>query len=231
MGRVCSMRKISQIAKKYNLKIIEDCAQAHGAYYDDKRVGNLGDAGAFSFYPGKNLGAMGDGGAITTNDEELFTKIKAIANYGSNKKYNHIYKGINSRLDAMQAAILNVKLKYLDKDNARRVEIADKYIDNINNPLIVLPKKAKNKSHVWHLFTVMVQNRDNFMQYLKENNIESSIHYPKAIHHQDAYREMKKLSYPASEKLCKNIVSLPISPAMLNEEINNIIKITNNYHG
>ncbi len=228
-GRVCDMSKISQIAKKYNLKIIEDCAQSHGAYYKNKRVGNLGDAGAFSFYPGKNLGAMGDGGAITTNDEELFTKVKAIANYGSDKKYNHIYKGINSRLDEMQAAILDVKLQYIDDDNKKRVEIANQYIDDINNSLITLPKKGKNESHVWHLFTVMVQNRDNFIQYLRNNGIHAGIHYQTPIHHQLAYNDLKNLAYPAAEEICKKVVSLPISPVMLGKEITRIIDIINKY--
>ncbi|MCR8697847.1 DegT/DnrJ/EryC1/StrS family aminotransferase [Campylobacter sp. LMG 7929] len=229
-GRVCDMDKINSIASKYNLKVIEDSAQAHGAYYKNKRVGNLGDASGFSFYPGKNLGCIGDGGGITTNDEELYYKIKALANYGSHEKYCHIYKGVNSRLDEIQAAVLNIKLKYLDQDNTVRARIAKYYIENIKNSLVILPHIDDDKSHVWHVFTVRVKNRDQFTSYLKDNNIESIIHYPIAPHKQQAYEEFNHLSYPITEQIHREIISLPISPVMNEEEITQVVKVINNWN-
>lgn len=228
-GQAVQMDKIIKLAKKYNLKVIEDSAQAHGAIYNGKRVGNLGDASGFSFYPGKNLGCMGDGGAITTNDEELYKKIKAIANYGSNIKYNNIYKGVNSRLDEIQAAILDVKLKHLDKDNEERRKVANLYISNINNSLITLPKTYDREAAVWHVFVVRVDDREKFQKYLADNEIQTIIHYPTPPHKQEAYREWNNLSLPITEKIHKEVISLPISPVMEENEINKVVEIINAY--
>lgn len=226
-GQAVQMEKIWALAEKYNLKIIEDSAQAHGAFYQGKRVGNLGDASAFSFYPGKNLGAMGDAGGITTNDPEIYEKVKAIANYGSDYKYHHIFKGVNSRLDEMQAAILDVKLKYLDADNARRREIAKFYRENITNPKIVLPQVYDENAHVWHVFVVRTENRDALQKHLEANGIQTNIHYPTAPHHQGAYSEYKALSLPITEKIHREVMSLPISPVMTDEEIKKVVEIVN----
>ena len=228
-GQVTQMEKIWQIAKKYNLKIIEDCAQAHGAKYQNIKTGNLGDAGAFSFYPGKNLGALGDGGAITTNDEELYNKLKAIANYGSDYKYHHIYKGCNSRLDEIQAAILDVKLAHLDADNNKRREVANYYIKNIKNPLITLPSTYNEEAHVWHVFAVRTPNRNEFQQYLTQNNIQTIIHYPTPPHKQNAYKELNHLSFPITEKIHNEIISIPISPVITNNEVQKIVQVINEY--
>ncbi len=226
-GQAVQMEKIWELAKKYNLKIIEDAAQAHGACYNQQRIGSLGDAAAFSFYPGKNLGCMGDGGAITTNDEVLYNKIKALANYGSDYKYHHIYKGINSRLDEIQAAILSVKLKYLDKDNAKRREIANYYLENIQNPAIVLPKVCDELSHVWHIFAVRVKERADFQKYLEDNEIQSLIHYPTAVHKQEAYKEYAQISCPNAEEIQATVLSLPISPVMTKKEAAQVVGIIN----
>ena len=228
-GQAVQMDKIWALAKKYNLKIIEDSAQSHGALYKEKRVGSLGDASGFSFYPGKNLGCMGDGGAITTNDDELAKKIRAIANYGSDYKYHHIYKGINSRLDEIQAAILDVKLPHLDQDNARRREIAKYYRENIKNPKITLPKAYDEKSHVWHVFVVRCKDRDAFQKHLEDNDIQTLIHYPTPPHKQECYKEISSLSLPITEKIHKEVISLPISPVMADEEIKKIVKILNQF--
>lgn len=230
-GQVCDMDKINAIAKKYNLKVIEDSAQAHGVYYNGKRAGNLGDASGFSFYPGKNLGCLGDGGAITTNDKELYEKVKALANYGSHKKYCHIYKGLNSRLDELQAAVLDVKLKHLDSDNAKRVEIAKYYIDNIKNELVTLPKFNDDKSHVWHVFVVRVKNRDKFCLFLERNGIETIIHYPTPPHKQEAYKELNHLSFPITEQIHDEVISLPISPVMSEVEFKSVVEAVNKWSG
>lgn len=226
-GQAVQMDKIWALAKKYDLKIIEDSAQAHGAYYKDKRVGNLGDASGFSFYPGKNLGCMGDGGAVTTNNDELAKKIRAIANYGSDYKYHHIYKGINSRLDEIQAAILDVKLPHLDKDNARRREISIYYRENIKNPKIILPQAYDEKSHVWHVFVVRCDNRDALQKYLEDNGIQTNIHYPTAPHKQECYGEYSQLSLPITEKIHNEVMSLPISPVMTDEEVKKVVEVVN----
>lgn len=228
-GQAVEMEKIWKLAEKYNLKIIEDSAQAHGAIYKGRRVGNLGDASGFSFYPGKNLGCLGDGGAVTTNDEELYLKIKAIANYGSNKKYVNLYKGVNSRLDELQAAVINVKLPHLDEDNNKRRKIANYYIENINNPLIILPKMLHEDMHVWHLFVIRTENRDELQNYLKSNGIQTLIHYPIPIHKQEAYKEWNHLNYPITEKIHKEVLSLPISPVMTEEEVVRVVDVINEY--
>lgn len=228
-GQVVQMEKIWALAKKYNLKVIEDSAQAHGAIYQGKRVGNLSDASAFSFYPGKNLGCMGDGGAVTTNDETIFKKVKAIANYGSDRKYHHIYKGINSRLDEIQAAVLDVKLAHLDSDNARRKEISKYYRENITNSRIILPKVYDEKAHVWHIFAVRTDNRDALQKHLEANDIQTNIHYPTPPHKQGAYKEWEHLSFPISEEIHKTILSLPISPVMTDEEVKKVVEVVNAY--
>lgn len=226
-GQATPMEKIWKLAEKYNLKVIEDAAQAHGAYYKDKRVGNLGDVAAFSFYPGKNLGAMGDAGGITTNNTELYEKIKAIANYGSDYKYHHIYKGVNSRLDEIQAGILDVKLKYLDKDNARRREIAKYYREHIKNPKIILPQTYDESSHVWHVFVVRCNDREGLQKHLENNGIQTNIHYPTAPHKQGAYKEYEHLSLPITEQIHKEVLSLPISPVMTDEEVKKVEELVN----
>lgn len=228
-GQAVQMEKIWKIAKKYNLKIIEDSAQAHGAIYQENRTGNLGDASGFSFYPGKNLGCIGDGGAVTTNDEELFNKIKAIANYGSDRKYHHIYKGVNSRLDEIQAAVLDIKLKHLDSDNNKRREISKYYRENIKNSKIILPKTYDEKSHVWHIFAVRTQNRDEFQKYLTEKGIQTIIHYPTPPHKQGAYKEWNNLSFPITEEIHNTILSLPISPVMTDSEIEKVVEVVNEF--
>lgn len=228
-GQAVQMKKIWELAKKYNLKIIEDSAQAHGSVYDGIKTGALGDASGFSFYPGKNLGCMGDGGCVTTNDDELFEKIKAIANYGSDRKYHHIYKGVNSRLDEIQAAVLNVKLKYLDKDNARRREISKYYRENIKNRIIILPETYDESAHVWHVFAVRTPERDRFQKYLEENNIQTIIHYPTPPHKQGAYQEWNNLSYPISEEIHRTVISLPISPVMTDDEVQRVTEVINEY--
>lgn len=228
-GQAVQMNKIWALAKKYDLKIIEDSAQAHGAYYNDKRVGNLGDASGFSFYPGKNLGCIGDGGCVTTNDDELAKKIRAIANYGSDYKYHHIYKGVNSRLDEIQAAILDVKLKYLDKDNQKRREIAKYYRENIKNEKIIIPKAYDEKAHVWHVFVVRTDNREALQKHLEDNGIQTNIHYPTAPHKQDCYIEYSNLSLPLTEKIHQEVISLPISPVMSDEEVRKVVEVVNEF--
>jgi dTDP-4-amino-4,6-dideoxygalactose transaminase len=228
-GQAVDMEKIWQLAKKYNLKVIEDAAQAHGAIYKGKRVGSLGDASGFSFYPGKNLGCLGDGGCITTNDDELAFKVRAIANYGSDYKYHHIFKGINSRLDEIQAGVLDVKLKYLDSDNDRRREIAKFYIENIKNPNIILPQLKEEESHVWHIFAIRTKDRDRLKKQLENNGIETNIHYPTAPNKQECYKEWQNLSFPISEMIHQQVLSLPISPVLTNEEVSKVIEVLNKY--
>lgn len=226
-GQAVQMEKIWTLAKKYHLKIIEDAAQAHGAIYQGRRTGNLGDAAGFSFYPGKNLGAMGDGGAITTNDDELAAKLRALRNYGSDKKYHHIYKGLNSRLDELQAVVLDIKLPHLDKDNQRRREIAAYYRKHIKNPAIILPQTYDEKAHVWHIFPVRTQKRDELQRYLKQNGIDTLIHYPTPPHQQPAYREWGEWSFPVTEEIHRTELSLPISPVLTEEEIKTVTEALN----
>ncbi|MDM5231834.1 DegT/DnrJ/EryC1/StrS family aminotransferase [Lysinibacillus pakistanensis] len=211
-GRVEEIDKVKQIAEKHNLKLIEDAAQAHGANYKNIKVGNLGNAAAFSFYPGKNLGALGDAGAITTNDEELGRKVKALRNYGSEKKYIHEFKGYNNRLDEMQAAFLRVKLKYLDNENYLRQETAAKYLDSIVNGKIILPAKPiTRENHVWHLFTIRTNNRNSLIKYLSDNGIETLIHYPMEIFKQVAYKgEYNVAQYGITTAIVNEVLSIPI---------------------
>ncbi|SPT71103.1 L-glutamine:2-deoxy-scyllo-inosose aminotransferase [Anaerobiospirillum thomasii] len=228
-GSVADMNQINTIAKQYNLKVFEDCAQAHGAIYNGNRVGNLSDAAAFSFYPGKNLGCLGDGGAVVTNDENIYNRVKALANYGSDYKYHHIYKGVNSRLDEIQAAILDVKLKYLDEDNNKRRAIAKQYLHNIKNEKLILPKVTPDLESVWHLFTLRTEKRDELQQYLTEHEIQTVIHYPIPPHKQNAYKEMNGFSLPITEKIADTIISVPMSPVLTEQEVNKIISVLNEY--
>ena len=228
-GQVTGMDEINAIAKTHNLKVIEDCAQAHGALYKGKKVGGLGDAAGFSFYPGKNLGALGDGGAVTTNDSELAKAIAALRNYGSHEKYKNLYKGINSRLDEIQAAILRVKLKHLDSETKARQQIATQYLQGINNPLIELPVVEYINAHVWHLFVIRVKERERFMEYLKEHGVQTLIHYPIPPHQQSAYKEWSNRSYPITEAIHQEIVSLPISPVLHSEDATTILKVINDW--
>jgi dTDP-4-amino-4,6-dideoxygalactose transaminase len=228
-GQTCEMNKINEIAKKYNLKVIEDSAQSHGAYFGDKRSGNLGDASGFSFYPGKNLGALGDGGAVTTNDEELANTIKALGNYGSHKKYENLYKGVNSRLDEMQAAMLRVKLRHLDKEIEKRREIADSYLQNIKNENIILPKIRCVDNSVWHLFVIRTTKRDELQKYLLDNGIQTLIHYPLAPHKQEAYKEWSDESFPISEHIHDEVLSLPISGVQSLGDTQKIIQVINDF--
>jgi dTDP-4-amino-4,6-dideoxygalactose transaminase len=227
-GRAMDMTRIWEIAKRYNLKVIEDSAQAHGAMFDGKRVGNLGDASGFSFYPGKNLGCLGDGGAVTTNDDELAEKIRALRNYGSDVKYHFPYRGTNSRLDEIQAALLRVKLPHLDDDNAIRRRIAERYCSEIKNPNIVLPSLPDDAmQNVWHVFPIRVQNRTEFQQYLSDNGIQTVIHYPIPPHRQPAYVEWHGLTLPITEKIHDEIISLPISPVMIEDEMARVVDVLN----
>lgn len=230
-GQVCKMEEINKIAKKHDLKVFEDCAQAHGATYGDIKVGNLGDAAAFSFYPGKNLGALGDAGAITLNDEETYTKLKALRNYGSHKKYENLYKGVNSRLDEIQATVLNLKLKYLDKENDLRRKIAEYYSEQIQNPLISLPKleNKEAKTHVWHTYVIRTNNRIHLQEYLKEKGIQTLIHYPIPPHKQQAYFEWAEESYPISEQIHREVLSLPISPVLTMNDAKIVVEALNEY--
>ncbi len=227
-GRIAYSETMAKIAKKHKLKIIEDCAQSQGAIYKGKKAGSLGDAAGFSFYPSKNLGALGDAGAVTTSDRKLAAVVRAIRNYGSNNKYYNLYKGVNSRLDEIQAAVLLVKLKYLDRDNEKRRVIARRYLQEISNPALAMPLDFGD-AHVWHLFTVRPQNRKKFQKYLMDQGIDSVIHYPVAPHKQRAFKEWNRRSYPISEKIHATIVSLPLYPGMPEEDMSAVIRACNSY--
>ena len=226
-GRVCWSEELESFAKKYNLKIIEDNAQAIGASWNGIKTGNLGDAAGFSFYPGKNLGALGDSGAVTTKDSDLAKTIRAIANYGSQEKYVNEYQGLNSRLDEIQAAFLSIKLNYIDKENKRRQEIADYYISNIKDDKIILPSKGNYNEHVWHLFVIRSEKRDSLKKYLEENGVQTLIHYPIPPHKQKCYPGLNQLSFPITEKIHEEVLSLPISPVLTDEEIKRVVDILN----
>lgn len=230
-GQCCDMEPLWALAKERGLKIIEDAAQAHGATYRGRKAGSLGDAAGFSFYPTKNLGALGDGGAVTTNDDRLAECIRALRNYGSEQKYVHRYKGRNSRLDEIQAAILRVKLRHLDEDNARRAEIARFYLQEIKNPLIRLPYVADYGTHVWHLFVVRVPNRDHFRQFLLDHGIETAVHYPTPPHKQKAYKEWNHLNFPITEAIHREVVSLPLYPSLDRSQQAMIVEAVNAYRG
>lgn len=228
-GRLAWNQKIADICKKYNLKLVEDNAQAHGCLTADGRMtGSLGDAAGHSFYPGKNLGALGDGGAVTTNDKELADAIRALANYGSQKKYVFKYTGRNSRLDEIQAAVLNVKLKYLVEDNTHRKEVAKYYIENLKNPLISLPDTMPYESNAFHLFPILCEKRNELQQYLTDNGIGTVIHYPIPPHKQECYKEWNNLSFPITEYIADHELSLPIGPTITINEVGKVIALINN---
>lgn len=228
-GRCAYTNKISELCKKYNLKLIEDNAQAHGCHFRDKRTGSLGDAAGHSFYPGKNMGALGDAGAVTTDNQELAECVRALANYGSQKKYVFKYCGRNSRLDEIQAAVLDVKLRHLDEDNANRQRIAAYYYDNINNPKITLPNRLDDKNNVYHVFPVFCEQRDDFQQYLKNNGIQTIIHYPIPPHKQECYKEWNGISLPITEQIHAQELSLPMSPCLTMEETVYVVEVINKY--
>lgn len=230
-GQPCDMDPINEIARKYNIKVIEDNAQSQGATYKSIKTGNLGDAAGISFYPGKNIGALGDSGAVTTNDKELAGKIRTLRNYGSHKKYYNKYKGFNSRLDEVQAAILRVKLKYLDEWNDYRKDVARFYLNNIVNKNIVLPHVLESTDPVWHQFIIRSNTRDDLQQYLGDNQIQTMIHYPVPIHKQDAYREYSYLigKLKIAENLANKMLSLPIYPYISNDDISEVVNKINLY--
>lgn len=229
-GHAVFSQELKTLAQEHKLKIIEDNAQAIGAEYNGIKTGSLGDAAGFSFYPGKNLGALGDAGAVTTNNDALAKTIRALANYGSEDKYVHKYKGLNSRIDELQAAVLNVKLNYLDAENTRRREIAKYYIEKISHPEITLPPWPEDENaHVWHLFVIRTKNRARVQQYLAWNDIQTLIHYPTPPHKQEAYKEYNHLSLPITEQMSNEVLSLPISPVLTDEEIQKVVTTLNNY--
>jgi len=228
-GACSYTNKISDICKKYNLKLIEDNAQAHGCYFGDKMTGSIGDAAGHSFYPGKNLGALGDAGAVTTNSKELYDVIKALANYGSSKKYVCNFKGFNSRLDEIQAAILNIKLKYLIIDTEKRQEAAKYYYSNIKNVNVQLPFIEDWKSHVFHLFPVFTNRRDELQEYLTVNGVQTLIHYPIPPHKQLCYKEYNDLSFPLAERVHNDELSLPLSPVISMDDLKIITNLINNW--
>lgn len=230
-GRIAYNDKLGQICKKHGLKLMEDCAQSHGCAWKGVRTGALGDAAAHSFYPGKNLGALGDAGAVTTNDDELASVIRALANYGSQKKYVFQYVGMNSRMAETDAAVLGVKLKYLDKENKRRQELAGIYYDNINNPLISLPIRIPDENNVYHQFPVFCEQRDAFQSFLKDNGVQTIIHYPIPPHKQECYKEWNDRHYPITERIHLQELSLPISQVMTEDDVLTVTNVVNRFRG
>ena len=232
-GQLAEMPAIMQIAQKHNLLVLEDSAQSHGAELNGIKAGNWGHASGFSFYPGKNLGALGDAGAVTTNDAELATMLKALRNYGSHEKYKNLVPGVNSRLDEIQAAMLNVKLKYLDQETQHRRIIANLYLDGIKNPLIQLPLKEVNaetyEQHVWHLFVIRTEHREALQKYLLEHGVQTLIHYPIPPHKQQAYKEWNDMSYPISEQIHNEVLSLPMGPTLSAVDADRIIALCNKF--
>lgn len=228
-GRNAYTKKIGEICKKHNLYLFEDNAQAHGCLFEGKKTGSLGDAAGHSFYPGKNLGALGDGGAVTTDDKEVADTVRALANYGSKVKYVFDYTGRNSRLDEIQAAILDVKLKYLDQDNDKRKKVAKLYYEGIKNPAVILPETKDFASNVFHLFPVLTEKRDEFQQYLKSKEIGTVIHYPIPPHKQKCYEAWKGLSFPITERIHNNELSLPMGPAITEEQVRYVIDAINEW--
>lgn len=226
-GQCAYTEKIGELCRKYNLKLIEDNAQAHGCKFNGQRTGSIGDAAGHSFYPGKNLGALGDAGAVTTNDSELAKVIRAVANYGSAKKYVFKYTGRNSRLDEIQAAVLDVKLRHLDDDNERRKQIAEMYINGITNPAVITPKVTDRDAHVFHIFPIRTEKRDELQNYLTEHGVQTNIHYPIAPHKQECYKDWNSWSFPITEKIHAEELSLPISPVLTDEEVNKVIRLIN----
>lgn len=228
-GQCAYTDKIGELCKKYKLKLIEDNAQAHGCKFKGQHTGSLGDAAGHSFYPGKNLGALGDAGAVTTNDEELAKIVRSVANYGSTRKYVFKYIGRNSRLDEIQAAVLDVKLKYLDNDIAIRKQVAKYYIDHITNPEIITPIVKDWDAHVFHIFTVRCKHRDELQKYLTENGVQTIIHYPIPPHKQECYKEWNNLFFPITEQIHNEELSLPMSPVMTEEEVMHVVGLLNKW--
>jgi dTDP-4-amino-4,6-dideoxygalactose transaminase len=230
-GQAANMKEICAIGQKYNLKVIEDCAQAHGAKYKGQKVGTFGDAAAFSFYPGKNLGALGDGGAVVSNNKEISDKVRALANYGSIEKYNHIYQGTNSRLDELQAAFLRIKLNKLDGCNDERQRIAFRYLNGIKNSNVILPKLLDNCRHVWHIFAIRSDVRDDLEKYLNEKGIETARHYPIPLHLQKSYAGLGFVQgdFPIAEEISATQLSLPMYYGMKEEEIEYVIDTINRF--
>ena len=229
-GRCAYTQKIGEICSKYGLLLVEDNAQAHGCRYNWQRTGSLGEAAGHSFYPGKNLGALGDGGAVTTDNQDLADCIRALANYGSQKKYVFNYRGRNSRLDEVQAAVLDVKLQHLDEDNRRRQEVAAYYYDHINNPIITLPTRLPDENNVYHLFPILCERRDELQQYLSQNGIQTLIHYPIPPHMQECYAdEWDGLFLPVTEQLARQELSLPMSPALEDFEVEEVVLRINQF--
>lgn len=227
-GRVCFDERLHVLKEKYGLKIVEDNAQAIGASFQGMKTGTLGDAAGFSFYPGKNLGALGDGGAVSCHDRELATVIRSLANYGSSKKYVNDFQGVNSRLDEIQAAVLSIKLRYLDAENERRRTIANQYVHEIKNPRLILPQIPNDKhEHVWHLFVIRTSERDKLQDYLAKNQIQTLIHYPIPPHKQRAYVSLNSEELPITEQIHNEVLSLPISPVLMDDEVNKIIHVLN----
>ncbi|WP_421866019.1 DegT/DnrJ/EryC1/StrS family aminotransferase [Motiliproteus sp.] len=226
-GRLADMPKIMAIAEKYQLRVLEDCAQAHGAELNGVKAGAWGDAAGFSFYPGKNLGALGDGGAITTSDAELAEIINALRNYGSHGKYENTYQGVNSRLDEIQAAALRVKLGYLDEHILHRQRVAKFYIDSISNPSVILPSEGLPAQHVWHLFVVRCEERDRLHQNLKDLGVETLIHYPIPPHQQSAYASFNDQSLPLTERIHREVISLPMGPIMTSDQTSTVVESIN----
>ena len=228
-GQLSIDQSMLDICKKHNLKLIEDGAQSHGAEWNGMKSGGIGDATGHSFYPGKNLGALGDAGAVTTNDQELAQVITALRNYGSHVKYENKYQGLNSRLDEIQAAFLNVKLKYMDTDIQARRNVANQYLQNIKNAKITLPVLLHPQQHVWHLFVIRTAEREKLQAYLLDQGVQTLIHYPIPPHHQEAYKEFNDLSFPLTEKIHHEVLSLPLSPVMTEEDIKYVIEKINAY--
>lgn len=228
-GQCAYTDKIGELCKKYNLKLVEDNAQAHGCKFNGRKTGSLGDAAGHSFYPGKNLGAFGDAGAVTTSDDELAKAVRAMANYGSQKKYVFKYCGRNSRLDEVQAAVLDVKLKHLDEDITIRKKVAKYYIEHITNPQIILPIIKNWDAHVFHIFTIRTNKRDELQKYLLDNGVQTIIHYPIPPHKQECYKEWNHLTLSITEKTHNEELSLPMSPVMTEEEAKKVVEVIDNW--
>ena len=228
-GRSCEMGPILDIAIRYGLKVVTDAAQAHGAIYDSKKVGSISDATAFSFYPTKNLGAFGDAGAVTTSDGKLAEKIGYLRNYGSMQRYKNDYQGVNSRLDEVQAAILGVKLPFLDRDNQRRREIARKYLAQLSLPELVMPPSDAIDSDAWHLFVVRHPRRAEFIAHLENNGVQTNVHYPLPIHKQQAYSHLNHLNFPITERIHNEVISLPLHPVLSDADVEHIIRSVNQF--
>ncbi|CDT25087.1 DegT/DnrJ/EryC1/StrS family aminotransferase [Vibrio coralliirubri] len=228
-GQISPMDEIMGLAEEHDLLVLEDCAQSHGAEIKGRKCGSWGDAAGFSFYPGKNLGALGDAGAITTNDKELYDVLVALRNYGSHKKYENKFQGVNSRLDEIQAAMLRVKLKHLDNETEHRQHIAQLYLEGISNPKVTLPKLTMKEGHVWHLFVLRTSDRAALMEHLEKHGIQTLIHYPTPPHKQEAYRDLANLPLPLTEKIHEEVVSIPMDPTLSINDVKKVILALNKF--